>query len=199
MKVELFDLAKLVPYARNPRITAHAVDKVAASIKEFGFRQPIVADCEMVIIAGHVRYQAAQKLGLEKVPVHVAEGLTPEQVKAYRIADNRTGEDAQWDNEMLALELEDLDKLSFDKAVLGFDPAELEQLRKSLESLLTDGIEDGEEQPIEEADTRATIGPYSFEIPRAEYLSWIEDIKQHAGFDKEAIVYEIRRRLDLCN
>ena len=63
-------------------ITAHAVDKVAASIKEFGFRQPIVADCEMVIIAGHVRYQAAQKLGLKKVPVHVAEGLTPEQVKA---------------------------------------------------------------------------------------------------------------------
>jgi ParB-like chromosome segregation protein Spo0J len=76
MKVELFDLKKLVPYARNPRITAHAVDKVAASIKEFGFRQPIVVDSEMVIIAGHTRYQAAQKLGLKKVPVHVAEGLS---------------------------------------------------------------------------------------------------------------------------
>lgn len=86
MKVELFDLKKLVPYARNPRITAHAVDKVAASIKEFGFRQPIVVDSEMVIIAGHTRYQAAQKLGLKKVPVHVAEGLSAEQVKAYRIS-----------------------------------------------------------------------------------------------------------------
>jgi ParB-like chromosome segregation protein Spo0J len=92
MKVELMSIEKLVPYARNPRITAHAVDKVAASIKEFGFRQPIVVDSEMVIIVGHVRYQAAQKLALKKVPVHVMEGATPEQVKAYRIADNRTGE-----------------------------------------------------------------------------------------------------------
>jgi len=140
MKVELLDLKKLVPYARNPRITAHAVDKVAASIKEFGFRQPIVVDSEMVIIAGHTRYQAAQKLGLKKVPVHVAEGLSAEQVKAYRIADNRTGEEAQWDNEMLALELADLDNMSFDKAVLGFEAAELEQLQKSLESLLTDSV-----------------------------------------------------------
>ena len=148
MKVELLDLKKLVPYARNPRITAHAVDKVAASIKEFGFRQPIVVDSEMVIIAGHTRYQAAQKLGLKKVPVHVAEGLSAEQVKAYRIADNRTGEEAQWDNEMLSLELADLDNMSFDKSVLGFEASELEQLQKSLESLLTDGIDDDEERGL---------------------------------------------------
>jgi hypothetical protein len=83
MKVELMNIEKLVPYARNPRITAHAVDKVAASIKEYGFRQPIVVDSEMVIVVGHVRYQAAQKLGIKKVPVHVAEGLTKEQIKAY--------------------------------------------------------------------------------------------------------------------
>jgi len=197
MKVELLDLKKLVPYARNPRITAHAVDKVAASIKEFGFRQPIVVDSEMVIIAGHVRYQAAQKLGLKKVPVHVADGLSAEQVKAYRIADNRTGEDAQWDNEMLSLELADLDNMQFDKAVLGFEAAELEQLQKSLESLLTDGIDDDEENPIIEADTRATIGPYSFEIPRERYLAWIEEVKQEVGFDKEAIVNELQKRLGL--
>ena len=197
MKVELLDLKKLVPYARNPRITAHAVDKVAASIKEFGFRQPIVVDSEMVIIAGHVRYQAAQKLGLKKVPVHVADGLSAEQVKAYRIADNRTGEDAQWDNEMLSLELADLDNMQFDKAVLGFEAAELEQLQKSLESLLTDGIDDDEENPIIEADTRATIGPYSFEIPRERYLAWIEEVKQEVGFDKEAIVNEMQKRLGL--
>jgi ParB-like chromosome segregation protein Spo0J len=197
MKVELLDLEKLVPYARNPRVTAHAVDKVAASIKEFGFRQPIVVDSEMVIIAGHVRYQAAQKLGLKKVPVHVADGLSAEQVKAYHIADNCTGEDAQWDNEMLALELEDLDKLSFDKTVLGFEPAELEQLQKSIESLLTDGIDDDEEKSIEEADTRATIGPYTFEITREQYLAWIEEVKQQVGFDKEAIVNEFKKRLGL--
>lgn len=197
MKVELLDLKTLVPYARNPRITAHAVDKVAASLKEFGFRQPIVVDSEMVIVVGHVRYQAAQKLGLKKVPVHIAENMTPEQVKAYRIADNRTGEEAQWDNELLGLELEDLDKLSFDKTVLGFEPAELEQLQKSLESLLTDGIEGEGDLSTDEADTRATIGPYSFEIGRERYLTWIEDIKQDVGFDKEAIINELKKRLGL--
>jgi ParB-like chromosome segregation protein Spo0J len=197
MKVELLELKKLVPYARNPRITAHAVDKVAASIKEFGFRQPIVVDNEMVIIAGHVRYQAAQKLGLKKVPVHVADGLSAEQVKAYRIADNRTGEEAQWDNEMLALEIGELEAANFDKSLLGFEVSELEQLQKTIDGLLTDGIDSDEEKPIEEADTRATIGPYSFEIPREEYLAWIEEIKQEVGFDKEAIIAELKRRLGL--
>ena len=197
MKVELTDIAKLIPYARNPRITAHAVDKVAASIKEFGFRVPIVVDSEMVIIAGHVRYQAAQRLHLKKVPVHVADGLSAEQVKAYRIADNRTAEDAQWDNEMLALEIGELDAANFDTTLLGFEASELEQLHRGIEGLLADGIEDDTEKPIEEADTRATIGPYSFDITREQYLAWIEEVKQQVGFDKEAIVGELKKRLGL--
>lgn len=196
MKVELVTLDKIIPYARNPRITAHAVDKVAASIKEFGFRQPIVVDSEMVIIAGHVRHLASQKLGLKKVPVHVAEGLTAEQVKAYRIADNRTGEDAQWDKEMLALEIGELNAASFDVSVLGFEAAELDELHRGLESL-GDGLEDDGEKTIEEADTKATIGAYSFVIPREQYLKWIEDVKQAAGFDKESINNELKHRLGL--
>ena len=196
MKVELIALEKVIPYTRNPRITAHAVDKVAASIKEFGFRQPIVVDSEMVIIAGHVRHLASQKLGLKKVPVHVAEGLSAEQVKAYRIADNRTGEDAQWDKEMLALEIGELDAASFDVSLLGFDAAELDELHRGL-ALLSDGLEDDEEKPIEEADTKATIGAYSFVIPREQYLTWIEDVKQAAGFDKESINKELKQRLGL--
>lgn len=196
MKVELVALDKVIPYARNPRITAHAVDKVAASIKEFGFRQPIVVDSEMVIIAGHVRHLASQKLGLKKVPVHVADGLTAEQVKAYRIADNRTGEDAQWDKEMLALEIGELDAASFDTSLLGFEAAELDELHRGLEAL-GDGLEDDGEKPIEEADTKATIGAYSFVIPREQYLKWIEDVKQAAGFDKESINNELKHRLGL--
>ena len=78
---------------------------MAASIREFGFRQPIVVDAEGVIICGHTRYKAAQKLGLEKVPVHVAKDLTPEQIKAYRIADNKTAELAEWDFDLLPIEL----------------------------------------------------------------------------------------------
>jgi ParB-like chromosome segregation protein Spo0J len=196
MKVELMSIEKLVPYARNPRITAHAVDKVAASIKEFGFRQPIVVDSEMVIIVGHVRYQAAQKLGLKKVPVHVMEGATPEQVKAYRIADNRTGEEAEWDRELLQLEINELDTGDFDKSVLGFNEEELNSLRLSLESL-QDGIEGEEDGELEEADTKATIGPYTFVIERGQYLEWMEQVRQRVGFDKEAIVDELKRRLGL--
>ena len=196
MKVELMSIEKLVPYARNPRITAHDVDKVAASIKEFGFRQPIVVDSEMVIIVGHVRYQAAQKLGLKKVPVHVMEGATPEQVKAYRIADNRTGEEAEWDRELLQLEINELDTGDFDKSVLGFNEEELNSLRLSLESL-QDGIEGDEDGELEEADTKATIGPYTFVIERGQYLEWMEQIRQRVGFDKEAIVEELKRRLGL--
>lgn len=196
MKVELMNIEKLVPYARNPRITAHAVDKVAASIKEFGFRQPIVVDSEMVIIVGHVRYQAAQKLGIKKVPVHVAEGLTKEQIKAYRIADNRTGEEAQWDKELLQLEINELDLEGYDKSLLGFNEEELNNLRNSLGDL-ADGIDGEEEGELEEADTKATIGSYTFVIERERYLEWMEEIRQRVGFDKEAIVDELKRRLGL--
>ncbi len=101
MKVELVEITKVIPYARNPRKNEGAVAKVAASIKEFGFRQPIVVAPDMVVIVGHTRLLAAQQLGFKQVPVHIAEGLTDVQIKAYRIADNRTNEEAEWDNELL--------------------------------------------------------------------------------------------------
>lgn len=90
MKIELRPLSEIKPYPNNPRVNDDAVDAVAASLREFGFRQPIVVDADGVIICGHTRFKAAQKLCLEKVPVHVATDLSPEQIKAYRIADNQT-------------------------------------------------------------------------------------------------------------
>jgi len=125
MKVEQIDIARVIPYARNPRKNEAAVAKVAASLKEFGWRQPIVVDSEMVIVVGHTRYLAAQQLGMEKVPVHVAEGLSPSQVKAYRIMDNRSHEDSEWDDSLLALELADLKEDEFDLELTGFDDEEL--------------------------------------------------------------------------
>src|ERR1700730_12542265 len=83
--VERPPIGKIRPYENNPRVNDQAVDAVAASIREFGFRQPIVVDADGVIIVGHVRYKAALKLGLKNVPIHVAKDLTPEQIKAYRI------------------------------------------------------------------------------------------------------------------
>src|SRR6266481_10042561 len=109
MLVETWPIDRPIEYARNARkITQAAVDKVAASIHEFGFRQPIVVDKDGVIIVGHVRLRAAKKLGLAVVPVHVAANLTPAQVRAYRLLDNRSHEEATWDLELLASELAEL-------------------------------------------------------------------------------------------
>src|SRR5215468_7665980 len=98
MKIELRKVSEIKPYPGNPRVNDAAVDAVAASIREFGFRQPIVVDTEDVIVVGHTRYKAALKLGLERVPVHVAKGLTPAQAKAYRLADNQTATLSGWDD-----------------------------------------------------------------------------------------------------
>lgn len=96
MQVESMSIDDIKPYENNPRDNDDAVDSVANSIKEFGWQQPIVVDKDNVIIVGHTRYKAAKKLGMDKVPVVVASKLTPEQVKAYRLADNKVGELADW-------------------------------------------------------------------------------------------------------
>ena len=112
-------VAELKPYKNNPRKNDKAVDAVAASIKAFGFKQPIVIDVNDEVIAGDTRLKAAKKNGLDEVPCVVASDLTPEQVKAYRLADNKTAELAEWDMELLPLELDDLQE--FDMTLFGFE------------------------------------------------------------------------------
>src|SRR5712692_1417449 len=129
MQVELRPIGTIRPYENNPRINDQAVDVVAASIREFGFRQPIVVDGEGVIIIGHVRYKAALKLGLDKVPVHVAKDLTPEQVKALRIADNKTADLSDWNYDLLPIELAELQGMDYDLSLLGFNQDELVELQ----------------------------------------------------------------------
>ncbi|GAB6166169.1 DNA modification methylase [Thermostilla marina] len=153
MKIENRKLADVRPYERNPRINDQAVDAVVESIRQFGFRQPIVVDTEGVIICGHTRWKAAQKLGLEKVPVHVAKDLTPEQVKAYRIADNKTAELATWDYDLLPLELGELQDADYDLGLLGFTA---DDLAKLLDPGVKEGLADPDEvpQPPDEPTTR---------------------------------------------
>ncbi len=134
----------LVPYARNPRNNTAAIDAVKASIAEFGFRQPIVVDEKMVVIVGHTRLEAAKQLGLKTVPVHVAEGLTPAQAKAYRLMDNRSHENAEWDDELLRLEFGDLKLDDFDLALTGFESEELDKL---LGAEQIEGLTDTDEAP----------------------------------------------------
>jgi DNA modification methylase len=153
MKIDLRPIAQIVPYEKNPRSNDDAVDAVAASIREFGFRQPIVVDGEVIIICGHARWKAARKLGLEQVPVHVAQDLTPEQIRAYRIADNRTAELSTWDYELLPIELAELQERSYDLGLLGFDSDELARL---LDPGVKDGLCDPDEipEPPDEAITQ---------------------------------------------
>src|ERR1700719_2000329 len=102
MEIKFSPIDRPIPYAKNPRkIPQSAIDKVASSIKEFGWRQPIVVDAKGVVVVGHSRLLAARKLGVLEVPVHVAADLSEAQCRAYRIADNRAGEEARWDDELL--------------------------------------------------------------------------------------------------
>ncbi len=139
MDVELRAIGSITPYPNNPRVNDGAVEAVARSIREYGFRQPIVVDKDGVIIVGHTRWKAAKHLGLEKVPVHMAD-LTPEQAKAYRLADNRTALIAEWSDELLAIELGELKALDIDLAGLGFTDVEISKL-------LEPGLEVGATDP----------------------------------------------------
>jgi len=145
-------VANLVPYARNSRThSAAQVDKIAASIKEFGFLNPVIVDGENGIIAGHGRILAAQKLGLETVPTIEAAHLTDAQRKAYIIADNRLALDAGWDDEMLRVELQDLDAVDFDLTLTGFDLDEIAALTadEPTEGLTDeDAVPEVPEQPV---------------------------------------------------
>lgn len=147
LAIEEWSIERVIPYDKNPRVNDAAVDAVARSIQEFGFRQPIVVDAKGVVIVGHTRLKAAKKLGLATVPVHVAK-MTHAQAKAYRIADNQTATIAEWDKELLPIEILELKEMDFDLELLGFDKAELDQLLR----LDNEGLCDPDEVPEVPAD-----------------------------------------------
>jgi ParB-like chromosome segregation protein Spo0J len=136
LQVEWWPLDGPQPYDANPRIIGEqAVAKVAASLREYGWHLPIVVDEQGVIIAGHARPLAARELDLDRVPVHVARGLSPEKVAAYRLMDNRSADEAQWHFDLLQTELEQLLDGDFEMALTGFDEAEIATVPTS------DGVE----------------------------------------------------------
>lgn len=130
MNIVEITLKELKPYENNPRNNDEAVEPVANSIKEFGFKVPIVIDKDNVIIAGHTRYKAAKKLGLEKVPCIVADDLTEEQIRAFRLADNKVSEIATWDIELLDIELDNI--LDIDMSLFDFN-MNIEEIPDELE------------------------------------------------------------------
>src|SRR3984885_14100160 len=131
MKIEIRSLDRILPYEKNARkIPQRAVDKVAASLQEYGWQQPIVVDKNGVICVGHVRRLAALQLGWTEAPVHVAVNLTPAQIRAYRLMDNRSHQESDWDLELLGPELAELGKLDFDLSLTGFSVHELDTLMR---------------------------------------------------------------------
>ncbi|MCA9056263.1 MAG: ParB N-terminal domain-containing protein, partial [Planctomycetaceae bacterium] len=153
MHVELWPIDRVRPYEQNPRKNDHAVEAVAKSLREFGFRQPLVVDEEGVLVVGHTRWKAAKQLGWTEVPVHVATGLSPEQIRAYRIADNQTATIATWDTDLLPLELTALAGVNFDLDLLGFSA---EELARFTAPPATEGLVDPDDIPAppDEATTQ---------------------------------------------
>lgn len=128
MEIELLKPSSLINYDKNPRINKTAIAKIKQSLKEYGFRQPIVVDEDMIILAGHTRLAASIELHLKQVPVHIAKGLTEAQKKAYRIMDNKSAEFADWDTGLLKDELMAIGDLDFDMTLTGFDLGEINKL-----------------------------------------------------------------------
>jgi ParB-like chromosome segregation protein Spo0J len=160
--------AALIPYARNSRTHSDAqVAKIAASIREFGFLNPIITDGKGGIIAGHGRVMAAQKLGLETLPVIEADHLTEAQKRAYVIADNRLALDAGWDNDLLKIELSDLGDLNFDLALTGFDIGEITAL-----------FHDGQFEPGTEGD-QGKLDELSPKIVNCPHCGQDFDLREH--------------------
>tara|TARA_Y100000401_G_scaffold116765_1_gene123356 strand:- start:356 stop:1486 length:1131 start_codon:yes stop_codon:yes gene_type:complete len=150
MNIQEIEIEKLIPYHNNPR-KDQVVDKVASSINEYGFQQPIVVDKNMVLIVGHTRLMGAKKLGLKKVPVTIA-NLSESKAKAYRIADNRLNEDSAWDFDLLDIEIKNLLDDDYNIDLLGFDSSELDKFLKNNEQYLTD--EDEVPEPPKEPNSK---------------------------------------------
>ena len=151
MKIEIADITSIKPYENNPRkLKDAAIEKVAMSLKEYGFRQPIVVDKDRIIVVGHTRYRASKKLGFKEVPITIADNLTPEQINAYRIADNRTAEESEWDSELLKMEIKELEAKDFKLDLLGFNDEQLNNILFEEKQGLTDEDEvpEAPEEPI---------------------------------------------------
>lgn len=153
LKIIYKEIDELIPYINNPRNNTNAVNAVASSIKNFGFKNPIVIDDGNEIINGHTRMLAAKKLGLTKVPCILADDLSDEEKKAFRLADNKTSELAEWDFDLLDIELKELDKMDFDFDIsdFGFEDSDL-------------AVEFDTEEELEAAFTKLTGEGYKCQI-----------------------------------
>ena len=182
-KIQYLSLNEIKPYNNNPRKIKN-VDKVAKSIAEFGFQQPIVVDKNNIIIVGHTRFQASKQLGLEKVPVLIAD-LTEQQAKAYRIVDNRLNEDNEWDKDLLNIEIDDLKDYNSELLNFGFDEKELDNILRDSDPIV-DSFLGTKAEPVQLIDLKPHPKHYKVHLDdQLEHLA--NSIKQH-GFYRNVVV-----------
>jgi ParB-like chromosome segregation protein Spo0J len=177
LQLESWPTDSLIEYARNPRKNDHAVDRVAAAIREFGFRVPILAKSDKTIVDGHLRLKAAKKLGLEEVPVLLCDDMTDIQVRAFRLSVNKVSEFADWDDEMLRVELDALGADGFDLELTGFSLDEVRALSFDDESETEmPELADGDKEPYQQKtftlhDEQAAIVDDAITLARTNPLS----------------------------
>jgi hypothetical protein len=211
MNIQTVNITEIKPYENNPRkISEKAIDKVALSLKEFGWQQPIVVDEKNIIIAGHTRHKAAEKLGYREVPVFKAVGLSEEKVKAYRFMDNRSHEETSWDWDLAVKEISELiDQNQVDEKLLGFDEGEFDYIKLRFQEMETDkeikaDNSNGDDtvktsntftNPSDENTKFVEFSVLLTEVDRKELYNVLNEIKNnnnHKTF-AEALMFLIRR------
>ena len=161
LTIEWWDIDRPKDYGKNPRKwSTQAIEKVGGSIREYGWRQPVVVDKDEVIAIGHLRRTAGKSIGLKQCPVHVARDLTPAQIRGLRLADNRTNQEAEWDIKLLGPELLDLKALDFDLSLTGFDSRELDELLCSGDSDKDDAVPEAPENPVSRLGDKWILGQH---------------------------------------
>ena len=186
MNIVNLKVEELIPYINNPRDNTEAVDKVAASIKEFGFKVPIVIDKDNVVVTGHTRLLASKKLGLQEVPCVIADDLSPAQIKAFRIADNKVSEYAQWDEDMLKVELEELEEMNFDLDSVNIDFSDFDM------ALDLEDTEEGQEQ-------EENIYTKEINIPQYEITGECPQLEELVNEEKTKSLIERIEKSDIPN
>ena len=205
VRVDYWDLNDITPYPDNPRDNDQAVQSVANSIKAFGFLVPIVVDGEGVVVAGHTRLEAAKSLGLHEAPVIVADSLTEDQVKQFRIIDNKVSELARWDMDLLSGELGALQNSGIVFTDFGFTQDEIDCLTEVVadDCLAAGTVSDDMDAPRNRevsrgpGTTRFVLGEYVFFIPAEAYRTWVSGLRSEFDFQEEDILREIKSRLGL--
>lgn len=202
VQMQWVDIDSIQEYERNPRNNEHAVEYVMQSISEFGFLGPIIVDADNKIIAGHTRHKAARRLQMRQVPIIKAEHLTDEQVQAFRIIDNKVGEAAGWNMDLLAQEITALSDSGIDWTAYGFTQEEIDCLGETVsDDCLSGGAaaETVSEGIVNRGPerTRVVIGEFVFYIPRDAYRQWSNEVKNSNDFEELRIIEDLENRLGM--